>query len=163
MAAVGHLRFAMRVWSTTKSIWRSFSLCKNWLESTQYSFDNMQVFKTFASLAWKCLLTRLPLGGLRDLTYTKWNTRIDVNAKRHILRQKYVTWRIGRQDRSLSVTWARDEATNNDKERNLTGIRRDHPYWRIEIKFWWWASSNSSNCTFLLQVPPFRRSTVGRR
>jgi len=60
MAAVHHLGFVLRVFApSTKSICWSLSLCKIWLESVQYSFDNMPVLMFNASLARKCLFTLL--------------------------------------------------------------------------------------------------------
>ena len=46
LAAVRYLGFVMRVSGPpTKGIWWSLSLSKIWLESMQYSFDNMHVFR----------------------------------------------------------------------------------------------------------------------
>jgi len=40
-----HVRFMMRVfWTPAKGFWCSLSLCRIWLELTQYSFYNIQVF-----------------------------------------------------------------------------------------------------------------------
>ena len=47
MAAVRHIGFVIRHFEPpTKITWLSSSLCEIWLESVQYSFDNMQVFNT---------------------------------------------------------------------------------------------------------------------
>jgi len=44
MAAVRHLGFVVCMFGPpTTSIWWYLSMCKIWLESMQYSFDNMQV------------------------------------------------------------------------------------------------------------------------
>jgi len=51
MAAFWHRVFVIRVFrSHTKSTWWSLSLCKIWLDSMQYSFDNMAILIFCVSL-----------------------------------------------------------------------------------------------------------------
>ena len=77
------------------------------------------MFFDFSCLAGKRLFAPPKLGYL-----TPWMGRhINETMKRHILCQKDVIWRTDRQNRSISATCARDEATKKrkkDKERHPT-------------------------------------------
>jgi len=120
MAAVCHLRYVVRVWTThndvvtfillsppTKTIWWTLSLCRILLKSIKYIVLIICKFSYFASLAWKCLFT--------DLT-PEMDSHIN-KPQKTILAPYDVGPAYGSPSRSTSATCARDEERPNKKEK----------------------------------------------